>query len=102
MTVPRSSNSARARLPSSSCVELQRIERRPIGLVLVPQPRGRLGHDFALASASERSVVFENAGDDRVARIGFAILGGELVARIEYREAGRVERTHMRRASRCP
>jgi hypothetical protein len=58
---------------------------------------GKAGHEFALVSAKPGVVIFENAGDDRVRRISYALSGDGLVGRVEFREAARVEAFRMRR-----
>lgn len=66
-----------------SFFEYMRIEARPDGVFLVPQPRGKPGHDFKLVSLAGEHAVFENAGDDRVHRIEYARHGDELEARVQ-------------------
>jgi hypothetical protein len=80
--------------------ELMRIENRGNHLMLVPQPMGEPGRDFRLVRATPGGAVFENAGDDRVARISYSLGGDELVARVEFRTDGHVEEFRMRRALR--
>lgn len=80
--------------------ELMRIERRGTDLVLMPHPMGKAAKDFRLTRATAGAVVFENAGDDRVARISYAAAGDELVARIEFRATGHVDEIRMRKTGR--
>jgi len=66
-----------------SFFEYMRIEARADGVYLVPQPRGKPGHDFKMVEHADSRAVFENAGDDRVHRITYARTGDTLEARVQ-------------------
>jgi hypothetical protein len=70
--------------------ELMRIEARPDGIYLVPQPFGRPPHDFKLTTSDASHAVFESAGDDKVQRITYARGRDEtLAARVEGDNEGK-------------